>query len=125
MRITKLVAFFLPAVIMASCYNDKYDKLYPTGTVACDTTTVTYAADIQPIFNAKCNTVECHDAATASGGYTFMTHAGAQPAALNGKLMGSITWSVGFSAMPKNLPKLPDCEINKIRRWVNQGALNN
>ena len=124
MRITQLVAILMPAAIVAGCYNDKYDKLYPTGTVACDTTTVTYAADIQPIFNAKCNTAGCHDA-TASGGYSFATHAGAQPAALNGKLIGCVTWTTGFVPMPQNQPKLSDCEIDKLRRWVNQGALNN
>lgn len=109
---------------MAGCYNDKYDQLYPTGTAVCDTTTVSYAADVQPILTAKCNTAGCHDA-TASGGYTLTTHAGAQTAAGSGKLLGSINWTAGFSAMPKNLPKLSDCEINKITRWVNQGALNN
>ncbi|MBX2906430.1 MAG: hypothetical protein KF744_10360 [Taibaiella sp.] len=124
MRIAKLIAFLLPAAIVAGCYNDKYDKLYPTGTVACDTSTITYASDIQPIFNAKCNTAGCHDA-TASGGYTLTTHAGSQVAVNSGKLLGSVTWTTGFSAMPKNLPKLSDCEINKITRWINQGAPNN
>jgi hypothetical protein len=121
----KLIAIIGLALVVSGCYNDKYDKLYPIGTVACDTSTVTFAADILPIFNAKCNTSGCHDAATNSGGYTYTTHAGAQPGALNGKILGTINWSAGYSAMPKNLPKLSTCEINKISRWINQGALNN
>jgi hypothetical protein len=43
----------------------------------------------------------------------------------NGKLMGSITWASGFSPMPKNASKMPDCEIQKIQKWIDQGALNN
>lgn len=125
-KMKKLIVVAGIAIATAGCYNDKYDKLYPaTGSVVCDTTTVTYAGDISPILTAKCNTVGCHDAATISGGYNFTTHAGTQPGALNGKIVGCINWAAGFSAMPKNLPKLSPCEINKITRWVNQGALNN
>lgn len=124
MRLAKLTALLVPAALIAGCYNDKYDKLYPTGTVTCDTATVSYAADVQPILTAKCNTAGCHDA-TASAGYMLTTHAGSQAVAATGKLLGTINWTTGFSAMPKNLPKLSDCEINKITRWVNQGALNN
>ncbi len=121
----KLIAIIGLALVTAGCYNDKYDKLYPTGSVACDTTTVTFSNDIVPILTAKCNTAGCHDVATASGGYTLTTYAGAKVPALSGKMLGSVNWSAGFSAMPKNLPKLSTCEINKITRWVNQGALNN
>jgi len=113
------------ALVAAGCYNDKYDKLYPTGTVVCDTATVSFATDIKPLLTAKCGTTGCHNAATASAGYDFTTHTGAQPAALNGKLLGSVNWSPGFNAMPQNLPKLAQCEIDKLTRWVHQGALNN
>lgn len=124
MRIVKLAAIVLPVVLAAGCYNDKYDKLYPTGPVACDTTTVSFSADIMPVLSAKCNNAGCHDV-TASGGYNLATYAGAQLAVTNGRMIGSVTWTAGFSAMPKGMPKLTDCEINKMRRWVNQGAQNN
>lgn len=112
------------ALAFAGCYNDKADKLYPSpGVVVCDTTNVTYAHDIKPIFDAKCSIVGCHDAATNAGGYNFSTQSGIQTPALNGKIVNSINWI--NSPMPKNLPKLPQCEIDKITRWANQGALNN
>lgn len=122
----KLIAIGAIAMITAGCYNDKADKLYPSpGTVVCDTTTVTYTDDIKPIFEAKCNTPGCHDAGAIAGGYNFTTQAGIQVPALNGRIVGCINWASGFSAMPKGLPKLQQCEIDKITRWVNQGALNN
>ena len=120
-------ALVLAVIVLpfAGCHNDKADKLYPTpGVVVCDTTNVKYASDIKPIFDAKCNTSGCHNTG-GLGGYDFTTQAGIQPVALNGKIVGSINWSTGFSAMPKNLPKLSQCEIDKITRWINQGALNN
>jgi hypothetical protein len=27
--------------------------------------------------------------------------------------------------MPKGGSKIPDCDINKIRAWINRGSLNN
>jgi hypothetical protein len=121
----KLLVMAGALVVMAGCYNDKYDKLYPTGAVLCDTTTVTYMATVKPIIDAKCATAGCHDAATSAAGYNFSTHAGTVASVTAGKLLGTINWTPGFSAMPKNMPKLSSCEINKITRWVNQGALNN
>ncbi|GAA4466963.1 hypothetical protein GCM10023093_21980 [Nemorincola caseinilytica] len=121
----KILAVAAIAMIATGCYNDKYEELYPKGTVVCDTTTVAFAGDIKPILDSKCNTSGCHDAATASGGYNFTTHAGVQPAMLNGRILGSVKWMSGFSAMPKDLPKLSQCEIDKMTRWMNQGALNN
>lgn len=123
----KILTIAIGALALAGCYNDSYEELYPMGTAVCDTMTVTYAKDIKPILDSKCATSGCHDAASApaSGGYDLSAYAGAQPIALNGKMVGSINWKAGFSAMPKNLPKLSQCEIDKISRWVNQGALNN
>lgn len=121
----KIIAIAGLALVTAGCYNDKYDKLYPVGSVVCDTTTVTYTNDVKPILDAKCATAGCHDAATAAGGYDLSTQVATKTSATDGKLVGTVNWTAGFSAMPKNQPKLSQCEINKITRWVNQGALNN
>lgn len=109
---------------LSGCYYDKADKLYPlnTTTNTCDTTTTSYANDILPILNANCNLSGCHDNRSA---YNFTVFATLQTWALNGRLVGDINMASGFNPMPKNLPKLPDCSINKITRWVNQGAQNN
>lgn len=120
----KFIAVAVTAVAFAGCYADKYEELYPLGSVVCDTTTVTYTADIKPIFQSNCNTSSCHGAGTTSG-FDFSTHAAILVEAQNGKLLGSINWTSGFSAMPQNLPKLAQCDIDKITRWVNQGAPNN
>jgi hypothetical protein len=88
----------------------------------CDTTNVTYSLSIAPLLQNKCN--GCHGATSPGGGVVLTTFAGAQAAALNGKLLSSVEHTSAFP-MPKNGSKLPQCEIDMIRIWVNAGAPNN
>lgn len=116
-------------VILGSCYNDKYDKLYPATTTTCDTTTITYSHDIAPIITTNCLSPGngCHDV-TGSGvsGYDYVTSiVPLQTNALDGTLLGDINWEARHNPMPKNAAKLSDCDINKITRWVHDGAPNN
>jgi hypothetical protein len=119
----------LPLILLAalsSCYNDKAELLYPTN--ACNTDTVTYSKVVGPILMVNCASADgCHKTAHAptSGGVSLDNYAGAKVVADNGKLVGVITHTPGFSQMPKNLPKLDDCSIAKITKWVNAGAPNN
>jgi hypothetical protein len=106
-------------LVYSSCYKDNIETLYPTSTT-CDTTTSTYATDIQPIVSVNCATSGCHDASTASGGYALDTYAGVETIVYNGRLLGTIQ----AGTMPKS-GSLSACSINKITRWVNLGALNN
>ncbi len=124
----KLVLIGCVLLGMSSCYNDKYDKMYPLPAVTCDTSNTTYAAVIKPIIVANCYGARngCHDAAGSFvSGYDFETNLDMlQATAADGTLMADITGTSG-NPMPKNEPKLPDCDIAKIRRWVNNGAQNN
>ncbi len=111
---------------LTGCYNDKADQLYPKVTTGCDTTSVTYAAVIQPIFTQKCATSGCHDAATKSGGYDYTSYNSSITTSVNsGALLGTITHNSNYRSMPDGQAKLDDCTINKITRWVNLGAPNN
>jgi hypothetical protein len=42
----------------------------------------------------------------------------------NGRFWGAINHEDGYSPMPQNLPKLNDCDLKKIRTWIDEGALN-
>jgi hypothetical protein len=121
----RIFALCIGIVALAGCYNDKADQLYPSNTNSCDTATVSFAADIAPVLQQKCATSGCHDATTIQSGYNFANYSGAKLAADNKRLLGAIRWESGFSQMPKGMPKLDDCSINKITRWVNQGAQQN
>lgn len=128
MNMKKITILAGLALVFAGCYNDKSDKLYPTpSTTTCDTTAITYSTDVLPIITTYCNTgSSCHSSGSTSG-YDFSTYAGLNDVANVDLLLNDIngTPSTGHSAMPKNSTKLSDCNINKITRWVNLGALNN
>ena len=117
-------------LIFAGCYNDKYDKLYPTPvTTTCDTNvTISYANDIRPIIVANCYNPAgaCHSA-TGSSGYNYDIFSVIQGNAQNGDLMTDITGhpTARHNAMPLNSTPLPSCDINKIARWITEGAPNN
>lgn len=119
--ITLSVLLIVIAACYSGCYYDKADLVYPAG---CDTVNMKYTADVVPILASNCYV--CHGGtASGSGGRKFDTH----PLLLNyvnsGKLMKAITHSPGAVPMPYQMPKMPDCSINKIKAWVDRGALNN
>jgi cytochrome c553 len=117
------ITLLLTLFVLSGCYYDKKENLYAPqgGTNNCDTSAVTFAGKIQPILTASC--VGCHAAGNASGGYALDTHSGV--IAAQGRLLGAIKHSSGFSAMPQNAPKLGDCQISQIEKWITAGAPNN
>jgi hypothetical protein len=110
-------------IALSGCYNDSYEDLYGGMGGNCDTSNVTFSAVVLPILNQNCALSNCHKTGSALGGYMLDNYAGAKAA--EGRIIGAITHSSGFSPMPKNLPMLSDCDITKISIWVAQGAPNN
>jgi uncharacterized membrane protein len=127
----KLITVASLLIIASGCYNDKYNKLYPQAAtaVACDTSAVSFARDITPIINTYCaQTSGCHSAADhAASGYDFSTYVGFHSVATQDLLISDINGNPVSRnhAMPLNMAKMPDCEINKMIAWLNQGAGNN
>ncbi|HUS03897.1 MAG TPA: hypothetical protein VMY77_19285 [Chitinophagaceae bacterium] len=100
----------------------KYDKpeILPS---ACDTAIVTFSGVVKPIITAHC--IACHSGPNAPLSIKLDNYTGVKTVASNGKLLGAITHSSGFSPMPQNAAKLSDCNILKIRKWITEGAPNN
>jgi len=118
---------FVPALIISlfslmvipGCSNDSEEMLNP----GCDTTNITYSATIVPILTANCYV--CHSGTTPVAPFRLDSHAAVAVQAGNGKLYGAISHSAGFSPMPKNASKLSDCNIRKIKKWIDAGFPNN
>ena len=106
--------------LLQSCYYDNEERLYPQ--LKCDTTNVTYSQTIAPIMNTNC--IVCHNTTSSQGGVIVSTWAGLNTVALNGKLIPAVDHTGPFP-MPKIGGILSDCTIDKIRIWVQKGALNN
>ena len=119
-----ILALLLTIGILSSCYYDKEDYLY--GTTTCNATGSTFSSVVLPIMNQRCNSCHSSNAATSSGGGIILdNYASIKAYADNGKLLGSINHSSGYSPMPKGGGKLSSCEIAKVTDWVNNGAPNN
>ena len=125
--------FFSAAVLLCvviffnSCFYDKSQQQYPV--VACDTTNVSYSVDITAILDASCQ--GCHKGTSSSSGIDLYDYATIKSLALDGKYVyGSLLSAVSFEGgnptpMPQGANKLPGCDINKIRAWINMGAPGN
>ncbi len=128
----KILIAALSILALNSCYNDKYDKLYPTPvTTTCDTSTISYARDIVPILTANCTiNSSCHLGGASTSGYDMSTYDGIMANAAyptQEVLINDINGTPVSRrhAMPKGLPKIASCDINKLTKWVNAGTPNN
>lgn len=114
------------AMLVTACYYDNEEYLYsgsggnPT---ACDTSNVTYSGTVAQILNTYCN--GCHNPGNPSAGIIVSNYSNLIIYVNNGRFLGSIEHGPGYSPMPKNGSKLSSCNLLKIKKWINDGALNN
>lgn len=118
------------STIIVSCSKDNEQEITNPddnpgngGGNDCDTVNMKYTANILPILTANC--YSCHGNGNVSGGVSLGNYLSVKTQADNGNLIGVITHAAGYPAMPQGGAKLSDCNINKIRSWINHGALNN
>jgi hypothetical protein len=120
------LAVILVTISFSSCYYDKEEELYPDQiAIGCDTSNVRYSVEIKAIFDAKCNS--CHAGVNASGNIRLETYQNVKTYidASGPRLVSSIAQDGNASAMPQGQPKLPDCDIDKVKIWVNAGYPEN
>jgi hypothetical protein len=91
--------------------------------VVCDSAKFSYLAVIRPVIDNNC--VGCHNGPGAPRGLDYTNYNILKTVAANGRLMGAITHSPGYVAMPLGKPPLDICDIIKIRKWAAAGAPNN
>ncbi len=88
----------------------------------CDTTQYTYSGTIAPMMQLYCT--GCHNNSSAAGG-SLADYTSVYNAAVTGRLIGDISHSAGYNAMPQGSSQLSDCQITQVKKWVAAGALNN
>ncbi|HLP14038.1 MAG TPA: hypothetical protein VK177_19050 [Flavobacteriales bacterium] len=89
----------------------------------CELDSAKYQEHVLPLININC--MPCHNDSQAQGGITLTTHADIQFLALDGILINAIKHEGTAAPMPKDSPKLHECEIHAIELWAQQGALDN
>lgn len=89
---------------------------------ATDLNNITFAASVKPILDANC--VGCHGRGVSGGGVNLESYAAVKVVANNKMLFGVISQQAGYNAMPQG-GRLSDCDIATIKKWIDNGALNN
>lgn len=95
---------------------------------------ITYEQHIQPIFREKCGT--CHNSNDKNGDLALDSYQGAMAGGASGEVvrvdgdaMSSPLYRVvahlSEPFMPPEQPKLPDAQLELIKKWIEQGALQN
>lgn len=119
---TFLYALIIGAILQ-SCYYDNQEDLYQyVQEQDCNATTATFSADIAPILAAHCN--RCHRNGREDGAVNLEGFSNVKPYADAGSLYGTANHAVGYPVMPTDGVKIPFCEIEKMRIWIANGALN-
>lgn len=119
-----LYPLFLSFILFFSCSKSNEEDLTENpGGNTCVTANMRYSTHIQPILQSNC--YGCHGNGQVNGGVTLDSHAGVKAVADNGRLVGAITHASGFSPMPQGAAKLSECNINRIKAWIQDGAPNN
>jgi hypothetical protein len=128
--ILALILIQVIAVLSYACTKDTADAPPPppppTAIRFCDSITVSFSADIQPIMDNSCAFSGCHNSTgTTNGQFAFDTYAGVNAAQLDPKFWDAISHASGASPMPSGSPRLADSLLQKIECWIEQGALDN
>jgi len=119
MRLNLLVmlAISLFAGLFSGCYYDVAEELY----AGCDTASVSYSATVAPMLQSN-GCLGCHSGQAGGGGGVALDNQASISALQPGQFVS------GADRMPPSSAPagvLSDCDINKLRSWVNAGAPNN
>jgi hypothetical protein len=121
MRVWVCLLIVVAGLALSHCAYESEEELFPR--VECETTSVSYSEDILTILENNCYI--CHASHVRLGGIVLEGYDNLKKLVDSGFFIGAVTRMPGFSPMPKGQPQLPDCQIEKIKSWVENGALNN
>ena len=89
----------------------------------CDPDKSSFSADIFPIIKSFC--IGCHSNTQALGGVNLSNYAEIKPYIDNEEFIGTIEHLSGYSPMPPSGGKMSTCRIEKIKKWIDEGAQDN
>ena len=91
--------------------------------IECHIEEVSYSNDITPLLDAKCGS--CHSGFSPEGNLDLTTYNSASDAVLVGDVLSRITLPLSSDLVMPPTGGLSECDIEKITRWLNDGAPNN
>jgi len=130
----KALVLFFAVLLIAGCGSKPAAPIAPKAEAAA-TSDVSFAKDVQPIFNQSC--MPCHAGGQdAKGKYDLTCYANAMGSGKDtvaNVLPGNADSSTLYCRvngtvppqMPKDRPALNAVQLTAIKNWINQGAKNN
>lgn len=116
-KITSLVILSSLFLSYTSCTKDATPA---ASAVDCTTVSAKFAADVKPIFTAKCGGGACHP---ANG--DVLTYAALKGHVDDGHVKTYVVDKTGKPMPPSGSTQLTSDEIKKVSCWLSAGALNN
>ena len=117
------IIVLLSTFFFSSCYYDKEQLLYGNDVCTEVVTAASYSQNVVPVLQQYC--YSCHSGGFPSGNIVMGNYAADKALASKGSLYGSINHSFGYKAMPQGGAKLGSCQIARIKKWIDDGMLNN
>ncbi|MFN0048613.1 MAG: hypothetical protein ACKVOU_05785 [Cytophagales bacterium] len=126
--------FILASVLTISvglycCTSQNAANIQPKTTVAPTDTVpsvVSLSINVKPIFSKYgCTGSSCHGGNSSSGGVFLGSHNGIKIVAQNGRLYNAIAHINGADPMPSSSQKMNDLELTTVKKWIDNGALDN
>ena len=115
------IILLLAMAVTAGCYYDNEEELYNCTVYPA---AIKYSTTITTILNSY-GCTGCHSGGSPSAGIDLTTHPGVAGVANSGRLYGAISHSPGFIPMPQGGGKMNQCDLRKVKAWIDAGALNN
>lgn len=117
-----MTSLFLP--IICSCTEIKEETT--TEVVECKIDSLSFKKDILPIFESNCFSFHNKEKyASKADGNLMQSYGDIKKLLDEGLIIGNIERKAGFIGMPYKKEKIDSCDIEKIKSWAKQGALNN
>lgn len=86
----------------------------------CVAENVTFETVIGSLIQNRCQS--CHSGSDPDGGILLTNYDQISNVALNGPMLDAVQHTGTATPMPNNSPQLPQCEIDQIEIWINNGA---
>jgi len=123
-KIIQLLLIIALGLTLNSCYHDKYPIISATSP---STTVISFATDIQPIFDANC--IACHAGSLnpdLRDGNSYNAIIGSGLVVAN-DLNGSKLYQrlLGNPSIMPPSGALSAAKVDLFKQWINQGAKNN
>lgn len=111
--------------LLGGCYYDNEEDLYQyVQTADCSSITEgSYQTHIAPSIETNC--LRCHNNTRMDGNVNLEGYENVVPYATDGSLFGAANHETGYAIMPPTGEKIPACDLEAMRLWVEAGAPNN